>query len=87
MRQEDEGDIGLAMDAAMYFVMSHYHIGPSELSKLSPAGFGQLFSWATATEQVKAEKMEEQMGDAPNAGGKERHKIKSTSMNKMPFSE
>ena len=77
----------MALDAAMYFVMSHYHIGPSELAKITTEGFTQMFTWAVATEQIKGEQIEETMGDIPNAGGKETHKIKSTSMNKMPFSE
>ena len=87
MRNGDGGGVDMALDAAMYFVMSHYHIGPSELSKITSKGFTQMFTWAVATEQIKAEQMEEAVGDMPNAGGNETHKISSTSMNKMPFSE
>jgi len=84
--QDGDGGVDMAMDAAMYFVMSHYHIGPSELAKLSPSGFAKMLSWATATEQVKAEKLEEKMSEMPSGDG-ETHRISSTRMDRMPFSE
>ena len=83
----DVGDVGLALDAATYLVMSHYHIGPSELHRLSPGGFSQMFAWATAIEQVKGEQMEEALNDTSSSSGGESLKVSSTSMNKMPFSE
>ncbi len=73
----------MALEATTYFVMSHYGLGLRDLRGLSPEEFSMMLTWATASEQHKAEQAEEGQAQSQN-----KMKVGSTSMSRpMPFSD
>jgi len=73
--------VGLALEFPLYMVMSHYHLGPKDLSEVSSEGFDMMFKWSMAHKQLEAQ----EMADADKEG---KTQVGSTKMGKpMPFSE
>ena len=84
MRGEKQDDVGMALDSTVYFVMQHYSISLREIDSLSMPEFEQMFVWAAAAEQMKAEEMKK-AGSSSTANGMP---VGKTDVGKpMPFSE
>jgi len=47
--------------------MKHYGLSVSDLNKLTEDEFEQMFAWAAAAEQVKAEEMDKATAESKNA--------------------
>tara|TARA_R100000458_G_C8176077_1_gene174814 strand:- start:314 stop:586 length:273 start_codon:yes stop_codon:yes gene_type:complete len=78
---EGKGEnVSMALDSAVYLVMSHYGISIREVNQLSPPEFDQMFTWAAAAKKKEAE----QAADGQRKG----QKIESTNYSqRMPFSD
>ena len=57
---EGKGEnVSMALDSAVYLVMSHYGISIREVNQLSPPEFDQMFTWAAAAKKKEAERPED----------------------------
>jgi|TARA_R100000234_G_C4957153_1_gene160109 hypothetical protein len=65
-------DMGLIMESMQYLLMKHYGLSMSDLKQLDEDEFEQMFAWAAAAEEIKAEEIEkataESKSGAPVAG-------------------
>jgi hypothetical protein len=67
MRGKGESDMSLIIESFQYLVMKHYGLSVSDLNKLTEDEFEQMFAWAAAAEQVKAEEMDKATAESKNA--------------------
>ena len=72
MRGKNTDNMGLIMESMQYLLLKHYSLSISDLKELDEDEFGQMFVWAAAAEQVKAEEIQkataESKSGAPVAG-------------------
>lgn len=72
LKREDDSDVGMVIDSAIYFVMKHYSLSLRDIDSLSPAEFDMMFTWAAAVEEHQAEQHRKQTessnSKAPVAG-------------------
>ena len=83
MRGRHQDDVGLALDAGVYFVMKHYSLSIRDIDALSPDEFGQMFVWGVSAKAVEAEEMEKAVD-----GAKSGTRVAGTDVGSpMPYSE
>lgn len=70
----------MMFDSAAYFVAKHYGMSLTDVWKMNISAFEKAFTWAAASERVRAEEMDKMSAESNN-----KSRIASTH-GAMPFS-
>ena len=54
----------MALESASYLVMQHYSLSLTDLSRLTPDQFAQMFCWAAAVKKMEADENEKAMRES-----------------------
>lgn len=56
--------MGMAFESSSYLVMQHYSLSLTDLSRLTPDQFSQMFCWAAAVKKMEAKENEKAMRES-----------------------